>query len=302
MSRSDSDLTPQDAALPELALRKPEALLRGALYVVATPIGHLGEMSPRAVDILSRVDAILAEDTRHSSKLLRHFGIHTPLQALHAFNEAGKVDAVLARLQAGETLALVSDAGTPLLSDPGFPVVRAAREAGLTVRTVAGPSALIAALSVAGLPVDRFAFEGFLPAKAAARRAHLQTLTQETRTLVFYESPHRLLEMLADLIAVFGAEREGFVARELTKSFEDVKLAPLSELLRWVEDDPEQPRGEYVLGVQGAPAQDKDEAFARKLFARLSQELPPSRAAKLVAELTGVPRNAVYAWATDEKL
>jgi 16S rRNA (cytidine1402-2'-O)-methyltransferase len=269
--------------------------------VVATPIGHLGEMSPRAVDILSRVDAILAEDTRHSSKLLRHFGIHTPLQALHAFNEAGKVDAVLARLQAGETLALVSDAGTPLLSDPGFPVVRAAREAGLVVRTVAGPSALIAALSVAGLPVDRFAFEGFLPAKAAARRAHLQTLTQETRTVVFYESPHRLLEMLADLVAVFGAEREGFVARELTKSFEDVKLAPLSELLCWVEDDPEQPRGEYVLGVQGAPAQDKDEAFARKLFARLSQELPPGRAAKLVAELTGVPRNAVYAWATDEK-
>jgi 16S rRNA (cytidine1402-2'-O)-methyltransferase len=302
MSRSDSDLTPEDFALPALALRKPEALLRGALYVVATPIGHLGEMSPRAVDVLSRVDAILAEDTRHSSKLLRHFGIHTPLQALHAFNEAGKVDMVLARLQAGETLALVSDAGTPLLSDPGFPVVRAAREAGLLVRAVAGPSALIAALSVAGLPVDRFAFEGFLPAKAAARRAHLQTLTQETRTVVFYESPHRLLEMLADLIAVFGAEREGFAARELTKNFEDIKLAPLSELLRWVEDDPEQPRGEYVLGVHGAPAQDKDEVFARKLFARLSQELPPSHAAKLVAELTGVPRNTVYAWATDEKL
>jgi 16S rRNA (cytidine1402-2'-O)-methyltransferase len=301
MSRSDSDLTPENSALPALALRKPETLLRGALYVVATPIGHLGEMSPRAVDVLSRVDAILAEDTRHSSKLLRHFGIHTPLQALHAFNEAGKVDAVLARLQAGETLALVSDAGTPLLSDPGFPVVRAAREAGLMVRTVAGPSALIAALSVAGLPVDRFAFEGFLPAKAAARRAHLQTLAQETRTVVFYESPHRLLEMLADLVAVFGAEREGFVARELTKNFEEVKLAPLSELLRWVEDDPEQPRGEYVLGVHGAPAQDKDEAFARRLFARLSQELPPSHAAKLVAELTGVPRNAVYAWATDEK-
>jgi 16S rRNA (cytidine1402-2'-O)-methyltransferase len=301
MSRSDSDLTPQASAMPELALRKPEVLLRGALYVVATPIGHLGEMSPRAVDVLSRVDAILAEDTRHSVKLLRYFGIHTPLQALHAFNEAGKVDAVLARLQAGETLALVSDAGTPLLSDPGFPVVRAAREAGLAVRTVAGPSALVAALSVAGLPVDRFAFEGFLPAKAAARRAHLKTLTQETRTVVFYESPHRLLDMLADLIDVFGLEREGFVARELTKSFEDVKLAPLSELLRWVEEDPEQPRGEYVLGVQGAPAQDHDEAFARKLFARLSQELPPSRAAKLVAELTGVPRNTVYAWATDEK-
>ncbi len=299
MPPPDSDPTPSAAALPELALRKPEALLRGGLYVVATPIGHLGEMSPRAVDILQRVDGILAEDTRHSSKLLRYFGIHTPLQALHAFNEAGKVDAVLARLQAGETLALVSDAGTPLLSDPGFPVVRAAREAGITVRAVAGPSALIAALSIAGLPVDRFAFEGFLPAKAAARRAQLETLTEETRTLVFYESPHRLLDTLQDLLGAFGPEREGFVARELTKSFEDVKLAPLSELLQWVEQDPEQPRGEYVLGVQGAPVQAQDEAFARRLFVRLSEELPPGRAAKLVAELTGVPRNTVYGWAME---
>ncbi|HRO28513.1 MAG TPA: 16S rRNA (cytidine(1402)-2'-O)-methyltransferase, partial [Luteimonas sp.] len=200
----------------------PEPAAAGVLHVVATPIGNLGDLSPRAQAVLGAVDAICAEDTRHTRHLLAQFGIATPLLALHEHNEGEVVQRLVARLLAGESLALVSDAGTPLVSDPGFRLVRAAREAGVRVSPVPGPSALVAALSVAGLPSDRFAFEGFLPAKASARRERLLALAGEPRTLIFYESSHRIGDMLADAAAAFGGERRAVLARELTKLFETV--------------------------------------------------------------------------------
>ena len=265
------------------------------LHVVATPIGNLGDLSPRAQQVLREVAAICAEDTRRSGQLLSHFGISTPLVALHEHNEQQMAERLVARLLAGESLALVSDAGTPLVSDPGFRLVRAAREAGVRVSPVPGPSALIAALSVAGLPSDRFAFEGFLPAKASARRERLAALAGEPRTLVFYESSHRIEESLADLRQAFGEERPAVLARELTKLFETVLDGTLAELHRRVQDDPDQRKGEFVLVVQGV-GEDADARLAegRRVHAILARQLPPSTAAKLAAEITGAPRKALY--------
>ena len=265
------------------------------LHVVATPIGNLGDLSPRAQQVLREVAAICAEDTRRSGQLLAHFGISTPLVALHEHNEPQMAERLVARLLAGESLALVSDAGTPLVSDPGFRLVRAARAAGVKVSPVPGPSALIAALSVAGLPSDRFAFEGFLPAKASARRERLAALAGEPRTLVFYESSHRIEESLADLRQAFGEERPAVLARELTKLFETVLDGTLAELHRRVQDDPDQRKGEFVLVVQGV-GEDADARLAegRRVHAILARQLPPSTAAKLAAEITGAPRKAVY--------
>ena len=267
----------------------------GTLFVVATPIGNLGDLSPRAQQTLREVAAICAEDTRRSGQLLAHFGIATPLVALHEHNEDAIAQRVVARLQGGESLALVSDAGTPLVSDPGFRLVRAARAAGVKVSPVPGPSALVAALSVAGLPSDRFAFEGFLPAKASARRERLQALVAEPRTLIFYEASHRIAETLADMVAAFGGERPAVLARELTKLFETVLDGTLAELLAKVETDADQRKGEFVLLVQGA-GEDADAKVAegRRLYATLKQHLPPSTAAKLAAELSGAPRKALY--------
>jgi len=265
------------------------------LHVVATPIGNLGDLSPRAQQVLREVAAICAEDTRRSGQLLAHFGISTPLVALHEHNEPQMAERLVARLLAGESLALVSDAGTPLVSDPGFRLVRAARAAGVRVSPVPGPSALIAALSVAGLPSDRFAFEGFLPAKASARRERLAALAGEPRTLVFYESSHRIEESLADLRQAFGEERPAVLARELTKLFETVLDGTLAELHRRVQDDPDQRKGEFVLVVQGV-GEDADARLAegRRVHAILARQLPPSTAAKLAAEITGAPRKALY--------
>ncbi|RRN80788.1 16S rRNA (cytidine(1402)-2'-O)-methyltransferase [Pseudoxanthomonas sp. SGD-10] len=265
------------------------------LHVVATPIGNLGDLSPRAQQVLREVAAICAEDTRRSGQLLAHFGISTPLVALHEHNEQQMAERLVARLLAGESLALVSDAGTPLVSDPGFRLVRAARAAGVKVSPVPGPSALIAALSVAGLPSDRFAFEGFLPAKASARRERLAALAGEPRTLVFYESSHRIEESLADLRQAFGEERPAVLARELTKLFETVLDGTLAELHRRVQDDPDQRKGEFVLVVQGV-GEDADARLAegRRVHAILARQLPPSTAAKLAAEITGAPRKALY--------
>ncbi|WP_256646237.1 16S rRNA (cytidine(1402)-2'-O)-methyltransferase [Thermomonas paludicola] len=267
----------------------------GTLHVVATPIGNLGDLSPRALDTLRAVAAICAEDTRRSGQLLAHFGIAKPLLALHEHNEDAIAQKLVARLLAGESLALVSDAGTPLVSDPGFRLVRAARAAGVKVSPVPGASALIAALSVAGLPSDRFAFEGFLPAKAAARRERLQGLVAEPRTLIFYESSHRIGETLADMALAFGDERPAVLARELTKLFETVLDGTLSGLLAQVEADPDQRKGEFVLLVQGA-GEDADARVAegRRLYAAISQHLPPSTAARLAADLSGAPRKALY--------
>ena len=267
----------------------------GTLHVVATPIGNLGDLSPRALETLKRVDAICAEDTRHTRQLLAHFGLERPLLALHEHNEGDAAAPLVARLLAGDSLALVSDAGTPLVSDPGFRLVRAARAAGVRVSPVPGPSALVAALSAAGLPSDRFVFEGFLPAKAKARREHLQALAAEPRTLIFYEASHRIEETLADMAMAFGDERPAVVARELTKLFETVLDGGVAELARRVREDANQRKGEFVVLVQGAPeAADAKVAEGRRLYARLCEHLPPSTAAKLAADLSGAPRKALY--------
>ena len=267
----------------------------GTLFVVATPIGNLGDIGARALDTLRTVSAICAEDTRRSGQLLAHFGIATPLVALHEHNEQALAERLVARLRAGESLALVSDAGTPLISDPGFRLVRAAREAGVRVSPVPGASALVAALSVAGLPSDRFVFEGFLPARPKARREHLQALAGEPRTLIFYESSHRIEEALADAAAAFGGGRRAVLARELTKLFETVLDGTLEQLAARVAADGDQRKGEFVLLIEGA-SEDADAALRAglRLYERLREHLPPSKAAKVASELTGAPRKALY--------
>ena len=267
----------------------------GRLWVVATPIGNLDDLSARAREVLGRVALIAAEDTRHSAPLLARYGIGTRVVALHEHNERDEAERLVARLRGGDDIALISDAGTPLVSDPGFRLVRAARAAGVTVSPVPGACAAIAALSVAGLPSDRFVFEGFLPAKAAARRERLGELAGETRTLVFYESSHRVRETLDDMAAVFGAARPAVLARELTKLFETVIDADLATLVARVAADPNQSRGEFGLLVGGRPEQeDARLAEGRRVFALLREELPPARAAKLAAAITGAPRKALY--------
>lgn len=267
----------------------------GTLWVVATPIGNLEDISARALATLRQVDLIAAEDTRHSQTLLQHFAIDRPMLALHEHNEAGQVDALLERLHNGDDIALICDAGTPLISDPGFRLVRAARAAGLRVSTAPGPCAAIAALSIAGLPSDRFVFEGFLSAKASARRERLQALATEPRTLVFYESCHRISATLADMQAAFGADREAVLARELSKLFETVLAAPLADLANMVEADPNQRRGEFVLLVAGNEVTlDAKIIEGRRVAALLAADLPPAKAAKLAAAITGAPRKALY--------
>ncbi|MGS0999470.1 16S rRNA (cytidine(1402)-2'-O)-methyltransferase [Rhodanobacter sp. UC4451_H18] len=267
----------------------------GCLWVVATPIGHRDDLSARAIETLRAVALIAAEDTRHSRPLLLHHGIATPLVALHDHNEREVVDALVARLQGGESVALISDAGTPLISDPGFRLVRAARAAGIRCAPIPGACAAIAALSVAGLPSDRFVFEGFLPAKAAARRSRLRELAGEPRTIIFYESSHRVAESLADMRDVFGAEREAVLARELTKMFETVLGEPLAELAARVAADPDQQRGEHVIVVAGRGEEaDAKLAEGKRIFAILREELPPAKAAKLAAAISGAPRKLLY--------
>lgn len=264
----------------------------GCLFVIATPIGNLEDISARAARLLGEVDRVLAEDTRHTRRLLNHLGIDRPLQAMHDHNEVGQVAALTAEMQGGRRLALVSDAGTPLISDPGFPLVRACRECGIDVFAVPGPSALTAALSVAGLPIDRFRFEGFLPRRSQARRDRLAELVDEPITLVFYESSHRIAAALADCVAVFGAGRRATIARELTKRFETVRYDTLGRLRQWVEDDADQQRGELVLMVAGRT--DAESGPDDRLLRLLLEEVPVRQAASIVARFTGAPKNAVY--------
>lgn len=265
--------------------------------MVATPIGNLEDLSPRAQRILGAAAQVVCEDTRHTGRLLAAFGIRQRLASLHEHNESRVAPGLVARLVAGEDLALVSDAGTPLLSDPGYRLVRAAAEAGVTISPVPGPSALLAALSVAGLPTDRFAFEGFLPARAAGRRARLRALAAEPRTLVFFEAGNRVADFLADAAESLGAERGAVLARELTKLHETVYRGTLAELLERTQADPDASRGEMVVLVAGraeAAAGQGDRALLERLLPALLEELAPSRAVKLAAKLSGVPRREVY--------
>jgi 16S rRNA (cytidine1402-2'-O)-methyltransferase len=267
----------------------------GCLWVVATPIGHRDDLSARAIETLRAAAVIAAEDTRHSRPLLLHHNIDTPLIALHDYNERDAVDAIVRRMQGGDAVALISDAGTPLISDPGFRLVRAARAAGIRCIPLPGACAAIAALSVAGLPSDPFVFEGFLPPKAAARRSRLQELAGDARTLIFYESSHRVAESLVDMRDVFGPGREAVLARELTKVFETVLGEPLAELAARVAADPNQQRGECVLLVAGRGEEvDAKLAEGQRVFAILREELPPAKAAKLAAAISGAPRKALY--------
>lgn len=270
--------------------------MTGILYVVATPIGNLDDISARAIQVLGRVARIAAEDTRHSARLLQHLDINTHLVAVHDHNEAGRTQGLINQLLAGDDIALISDAGTPLISDPGYRLVAAAHEAKIQVVPVVGACAAIAALSAAGLPSDRFSFEGFLSAKTTARQVQLQALVHETRTLIFYEAPHRILECVQDMRAIFGEQRRVVLARELTKTFETIKQMTLAELCVFVEADSNQQRGEIVLVVEGAPV---DSALAAQqevdnLLLKLLKYLPVKASAQLAAELTGHKKNALY--------
>ncbi|NQD39054.1 16S rRNA (cytidine(1402)-2'-O)-methyltransferase [Permianibacter sp. IMCC34836] len=268
----------------------------GVLYVVATPIGNLADWSARAVSVLRAAHTVYAEDTRHSQTLLNHHDIRTPLRSLHEHNEQQRVSELVELLQQGHDLALISDAGTPLISDPGFKLVRALRAQGCRVSPLPGPCALIAALSCAGLPTDRFSFEGFLPAKAGARRERLQALVADPRTLVFYEAPHRILETLQDCADILGAERDAVLARELTKTFETFLDGTLTELAARVAADDNQQRGEIVLMISGATVSDEsaDAGEAERVLQLLLPELALSRAVAIAEQLTGLPHKLLY--------
>jgi 16S rRNA (cytidine1402-2'-O)-methyltransferase len=271
-------------------------VLPGALYVVATPIGNLADLSARARETLAQVALIAAEDTRHTRSLLQAFGIATPLVSLHEHNEAARLRPLVERLQRGEAVALVSDAGTPLVSDPGFGLVRAALDAGIKVTPIPGPTAAITALSASGLPTDRFAFEGFLPSKSSARKKALVELSQEARTLIFYEAPHRLNEVLLDMAEVLGAERRASIGRELTKRFETMYYGTLAELAERSTKDPDMTRGELVIVVAGLIAAEAPPLSidADKVLKTLLEELPVAQAAKLAARMTGEKRSVLY--------
>lgn len=275
---------------------------RGRLIVVSTPIGNLGDLSERARQALADADIIAAEDTRHTQRLLQVAGISKAMVSLHAHNEEQRAPELLARIRGGSTVVLVSDAGTPLLSDPGFKLVSEAARAGIDVRVVPGPSAITAALAVAGLPTQRFCFEGFLAARAGERRSQLTKLAHEMRTLVFFEAPHRIAPTLSDLAAELGADRPAVVARELTKTHETVYRGTLAELAAKALEDPDFRRGEITIVVHGAaeaPA-GVDPQLLRRTVELLLKELPPGRAAALAAQLTGASRNEAYALAVRE--
>ncbi len=274
---------------------------QGILYVVATPIGNLEDISDRARHILSQVSRIAAEDTRRTKQLLSHIDVNTPCFSLHEHNERQKVDQIVQYLKNGESIALVSDAGTPLISDPGYPLVNALREQGLNVVAVPGPCALIAALSISGLPSDRFIFEGFLPSKSGARLSHLNQVAKETATLIFYESSHRIKASVTDMISAFGGDRKAVIAREITKTFETVLSGTLTELESILKSDPNQSKGEFVVLIQGAEKKQNELSEEVQLLAnKLAEHLPGKTAAKIVAEVHGVKKNQVYQYLLDE--
>lgn len=267
----------------------------GTLYIVATPIGNLQDMSSRAIETLQKVNCIAAEDTRHSFTLLQHFSIKTPMISLHEYNERERATHLLDRLSQGESIALISDAGTPLISDPGYFLVREVRAAGIKVIPIPGPCAAIAALSATGLPTDRFVFEGFLPTKSKLRKERLAALSKETRTMIFYEAPHRIISLLRDLEQQFGAEHRGVIARELTKVFETIYSGTLTQLLAWVEDKNQQ-RGEIVVIIEGAeetPVLEKP-IETDHILSVLMSSLPLKQAVEMAENITGQRKNDLY--------
>jgi 16S rRNA (cytidine1402-2'-O)-methyltransferase len=267
----------------------------GSLYLIATPIGNLSDMTFRAIETLKMVNVVAAEDTRHSRRLLQHYQINTPMVSLHAFNETLRVTQLIDRLQQGESVGIISDAGTPLISDPGFPLVRAAHTANIPVIPIPGACAAITGLCASGLPTDRFVFEGFLPAKSLARQQRLMEVKDDPRTLVYYESPHRIVAMLTDLIAIFGPLRRATLARELTKQFETIRQDELAILLEFVQQNAEQQLGEFVVIVAGAEAQkNTSDQQVEKVLTILLAELPTKQAASLCAKITGRKKNELY--------
>ncbi len=273
-------------------------LKASALYVVATPIGNLGDISARAIETLKNVDLIAAEDTRHSRKLMNHFAINTPMLSLHAYNESKRTEILLKKLQQNRSIALISDAGTPLISDPGYVLVKKVRGNGIPVISIPGPCALITALSASGLKSDRFVFEGFLPEKKLARQNKLKDLLYETRTIIFYEAPHRILDLMEDMLLIFGSERQGVLARELTKTFETIHEGSLEQLKIWLTEDSNQQRGEFVVLVKGNEHALKDSDLEiQRILQLLLAELPIKQAATLASKITHEKKNKLYAQA-----
>jgi len=267
-----------------------------SLFIVATPIGNLGDISQRALEILRNADLIAAEDTRHSSRLTQHFGISTRLVSYHDYSSSAREDTILAELAAGRSVALISDAGTPLISDPGYSLVARARQMQIRVIPIPGACALTTALCAAGLPTDRFVFEGFPPHKQGARRQLFESLAGEERTLIFYESPHRIADSIIDMKDLFGEQRQAVICRELTKTWETIHGDSLGALSQWIMADDNNRRGEFVVLIHGAPAADQDALLsdADRQLRILLEELPVKQAATLVAKLTGLKKNAVY--------
>jgi len=268
---------------------------KGIIYIVATPIGNLGDMTARAIRTLSEVDFIAAEDTKHSQRLLKHLNIAVPLVALHDFNEKQSVTKLLKKVAEGASMALISDAGTPLISDPGYALIHEAHEQSITVSPIPGPCAAIVALCASGLPTDRFIFEGFLPAKSKARQDRLNVLREESRTLIFYEAPHRIVELVNDLNEVFGGERLVTLAKELTKAFETIYATNLADLKNWLTEDAVRQKGEFVLVVKGQFATKQCLSLdAENVLAILQAELPLKQAVSLAAKITGQNKNVLY--------
>ncbi|WGL98025.1 16S rRNA (cytidine(1402)-2'-O)-methyltransferase [Arsenophonus sp. aPb] len=283
-----------------------EVEMVSTLYIVPTPIGNLDDITLRALQILKQVDLIAAEDTRRTGLLLQHFAINTRMMSLHDHNEQQKTDQLIPQLKQGLSIALVSDAGTPLINDPGYHLVKYCRQAGIRVVPLPGPCAAITALSAAGIASDRFCYEGFLPAKRKSRQEVLQGLMDESRTLIFYESPHRLLDTLADMVAIWGAQRYVILARELTKTWESIHGLPVGELLEWIKVDENRYRGEMVLVVEGYRAP-KEASTAisfevKKTLALLQQSLPLKKAAAITAEIYGLKKNALYKYALEQQV
>lgn len=271
------------------------------LYIVPTPIGNLSDITLRAIEVLKSVDCIAAEDTRHSGVLLQHLDVKAPMMALHDHNEQQRASVLIERIQQGQSIALISDAGTPLISDPGYHLVKQCRDAGVKVVPLPGPCAAITALSAAGLPTDRFVFEGFLPAKEKGKEDRLQALVEESRTMVFYESPRRVIDTLTTMLNVFG-DRQIVTARELTKTFETIHALPLSEMIEWLQEDDNRTRGEFVLMVAGKTEVEEElSAEATRTLLLLMKELPLKKAAALTAEIYGLKKNALYAWGLEQQ-
>lgn len=275
----------------------------GTIYLVATPIGNLEDISARALRTLTEVDLIAAEDTRHSARLLRNFGIDTPVTAYHEHNERDKARELVALATAGKNLALISDAGTPLINDPGYHLVRAARAAGVVLVPIPGACAAITALSVSGLPTSEFLFAGFPPTKSGTRVNYFTAKSRLSATLIFYESPHRIVESLADMQQAFGSDRSVTVARELTKKFETIRSGTLAELVDWVSSDTNQQKGEFVVVVQGfsREADTNIGEDVERLLLRLAEELPPKKVAAIVADISGLRKNRLYEYLMEKK-